>query len=63
MIFTRSRFDPFLYVARIFFGHTHRPNVHNIESSKRIVFGDWGEYGWLLTINEQEFNLEKFPIA
>ena len=40
-------------------GHTHRPNIHDVGSSKRIVLGDWGEYGWLLTINEQEFNLEK----
>jgi hypothetical protein len=30
---------------------------------KGIVLGDWGDYGWLLTINEQEFNLEKFSIA
>ena len=44
-------------------GHTHRPNIHDVGSSKRIVLGDWGEYGWLLTINEQEFNLEKFSIA
>mgnify|MGYP001484654873 FL=1 len=44
-------------------GHTHRPNIHDVGSSKRIVLGDWGEYGWLLTIDEQEFNLEKFSTA
>ena len=44
-------------------GHTHRPNIHDVGSSKRVVLGDWGEYGWLLTINGQEFNLEKFSIA
>ena len=44
-------------------GHTHRPNIHDVGSSKRIVLGDWGEYGWLLTIDGQEFNLEKFSIA
>ena len=43
-------------------GHTHRPNVHDVGVSKRIVLGDWGEYGWFLTINEQEFNLVKFNI-
>jgi UDP-2,3-diacylglucosamine hydrolase len=44
-------------------GHTHRPNIHDVGASKRIVLGDWGDYGWLLTINEQEFDLEKFSIA
>ena len=44
-------------------GHTHRPNIHDVGSSKRIVLGDWGEYGWLLTIDGQEFNLEKFSNA
>jgi UDP-2,3-diacylglucosamine hydrolase len=44
-------------------GHTHRPNIHDVGSSKRVVLGDWGEYGWLLTIDGQEFNLEKFSIA
>jgi len=44
-------------------GHTHRPDIHEIGSSKRVVLGDWGNYGWLLTINDQDFNLEKFSIA
>ena len=44
-------------------GHTHRPNIHDVGASKRIVLGDWGDCGWLLTINEQEFDLEKFSIA
>ena len=43
-------------------GHTHRPNIHDVGSSNRIVLGDWGEYGWLLTINGQVFNLKKFSI-
>ena len=29
-------------------GHTHRPNTHDAGSSKRIVLGDWGDYGWVL---------------
>ena len=31
----------------------------SVGSSKRIVLGDWGDYGWLLTINDQEFKLRK----
>ena len=43
-------------------GHTHRPNIHDIGSSKRIVLGDWGDYGWVLNIDNQDFDLEKFLI-
>ena len=43
-------------------GHTHRPNIHDVGVSKRIVLGDWGEQGWLLSINDKEFNLIKFNI-
>ena len=43
-------------------GHTHRPGIHEINLSKRIVLGDWGEYGWYLTIDEKDYNLEKFKI-
>ena len=43
-------------------GHTHRPNIHVVKTSKRIVLGDWEDYGWFLSVNEQEFDLEKFPI-
>ena len=44
-------------------GHTHRPNIHNISSSKRIVLGDWGDFGWSLTLTGDGHNLEKFPIS
>ena len=44
-------------------GHTHRPNIHDVESSKRVVLGDWGSYGWVLNINDQDFDLEKFSIS
>ena len=44
-------------------GHTHRPNIHDVESSKRIVLGDWGNHGWVLNINDQDFDLEKFSIS
>ena len=54
-----NKHQPHLFIH----GHTHRPNIHDVGASKRIVLGDWGDYGWLLTINEQEFDLEKFSIA
>jgi UDP-2,3-diacylglucosamine hydrolase len=54
-----NKHQPHLFIH----GHTHRPNIHDVGNSKRVVLGDWGDYGWLLTINEQEFNLEKFSIA
>lgn len=25
-------------------GHTHRPNIHQIQDKKRIVLGDWREH-------------------
>ena len=44
-------------------GHTHRPNIHEYASSKRIVLGDWGDFGWYLRLNDESYNLEKFSIA
>lgn len=43
-------------------GHTHRPDIHEAGTSKRIVLGDWGNYGWFLYINEEKYSLEKFLI-
>tara|TARA_A100001015_G_C14965147_1_gene702629 strand:- start:875 stop:1585 length:711 start_codon:yes stop_codon:yes gene_type:complete len=43
-------------------GHTHRPNVHDDETIKRIVLGDWGDQGWYLTLDEYGYNLNKFQI-
>ncbi|MDA9842034.1 UDP-2,3-diacylglucosamine diphosphatase [Gammaproteobacteria bacterium] len=54
-----SKHKPDLFIH----GHTHRPNIHDVGSSKRIVLGDWGDYGWFLTFDNQEFNLEKFSIS
>ena len=44
-------------------GHTHRPNIHEYASSKRIVLGDWGDFGWYLRLDDESYNLEKFSIA
>jgi UDP-2,3-diacylglucosamine hydrolase len=44
-------------------GHTHRPNIHEYASSKRIVLGDWDDFGWYLRLDDESYNLEKFSIA
>jgi len=54
-----SKHKPNLFIH----GHTHRPNIHDISSSKRIVLGDWGDFGWSLTLTGNGHNLEKFPIS
>ena len=33
-------------------GHTHRPDIHNVNLSKRVVLGDWNTHGWFLSIDE-----------
>lgn len=36
-------------------GHTHRPEVHQIQNKQRIVLGDWRtDSAWILELNEQE---------
>ena len=54
-----SKHKPDLFIH----GHTHRPNIHDISSSKRIVLGDWDDFGWSLTLTGDGHNLEKFPIS
>jgi len=41
-------------------GHTHRPNIHNVGASKRIVLGDWNKYGWYLEIVNNKYIQKKF---
>ncbi len=43
-------------------GHTHRPKIHDYDSSKRVVLGDWDESGWYFSIIENSLNLKKFKI-
>ncbi|RSN75861.1 UDP-2,3-diacylglucosamine diphosphatase [Acinetobacter haemolyticus] len=36
-------------------GHTHRPEIHQIQNKQRIVLGDWRtDSAWILELNEQE---------
>ena len=44
-------------------GHTHRPNIHENQSSKRIVLGDWDDFCWYFWMDEDSYNLEKFSIT
>lgn len=47
-------------------GHTHRPAIHTHflkgVTCKRIVLGDWGELGWMATIEGASHQLLKFPL-
>jgi UDP-2,3-diacylglucosamine hydrolase len=47
------------YPVLFIHGHTHRPNIHNIEidghQCKRIVLGDWYEQGSCLRLDESGF--------
>ena len=43
-------------------GHTHRPKIHEHNSAKRVVLGDWDKYGWYLSILENSLNLKEFKI-
>lgn len=54
-------------VRLLIHGHTHRPAVHELQvngrSAKRIVLGDWDEFGWYLTINDKAKELVSFEIG
>ena len=43
-------------------GHTHRPKIHEHDSTKRVVLGDWDKLGWCLSIVENNLNLEEFKV-
>ena len=47
-------------------GHTHRPDIHTVKTingdAKRIVLGDWDLAGWMLSYQENSFQLLNFPL-
>ena len=53
-------------VRTLIHGHTHRPQVHTINSSlgeaKRYVLGDWDHSGWLIRYHKHCLELQDFPI-
>lgn len=53
-------------VATMIHGHTHRPNIHDIDQrklkAKRIVLGDWDQYLWYAKWDGKEIELIKATI-
>ena len=43
-------------------GHTHRPKIHEHNSTKRVVLGDWDKSGWCFSIIENILDLKEFKI-
>ena len=43
-------------------GHTHRPKIHEYNSTKRVVLGDWDKFGWYFSIEENSLYLKEFKI-
>ncbi len=42
-------------------GHTHRPAIHRLADGRcRVVTGDWGESGWLVSLDDHGLRLERF---
>ncbi len=42
-------------------GHTHRPAIHRLADGRpRVVTGDWGEAGWLVSLEGDGVTLERF---
>ncbi len=54
-------------VTTMIHGHTHRPCCHELvrddgAAARRIVLGDWGSKGWVVSANEEELTLSSFDI-
>ena len=48
-------------------GHTHRPDSHDIQinnqPAKRMVLGDWDQYGWYIWMDSNSCALNRFSIS
>ena len=48
-------------------GHTHRPDSHDVQinhqPAKRMVLGDWDQYGWYIWMDSDSCKLNKFSIS
>ncbi len=54
-------------VTTMIHGHTHRPCCHELvlddgTKAQRIVLGDWGSKGWVVTAEDGELKLSSFAI-
>jgi len=54
-------------VTTMIHGHTHRPFDHFDEADsppfRRMVLGDWGQYGWQIIAADSTLELSRFPIG
>ncbi|WP_126455971.1 UDP-2,3-diacylglucosamine diphosphatase [Sulfuriflexus mobilis] len=52
-------------VRQMIHGHTHRPAIHNFTlgaaPARRIVLGDWGQFGSILSCDKDGCELKRFP--
>ena len=48
-------------------GHTHRPDSHDVQvnnqPAKRMVLGDWDQYGWYIRMDSDSCELNRFSIS
>lgn len=49
-------------VTTLIHGHTHRPVRHQIAIGERIVLGDWHSLGWVLSLDDDGYDLQSFTI-
>ena len=49
-------------VTILIHGHTHRPDRHQIANGERIVLGDWHSLGWVLSLDDNGYDLQSFTI-
>jgi len=54
-------------VTTMIHGHTHRPCCHELAlddgtAARRIVLGDWGSKGWVVTARGEEIRLSSFDV-
>ena len=49
-------------VTTLIHGHTHRPDRHQIAIGERIVLGDWHSLGWVLSLDDDGYDLQSFTI-
>ena len=50
-------------VTHMIHGHTHRPAVHEVAGSQRVVLGDWYQQGSVLTVSPEGLSLDALPFA
>ena len=44
-------------------GHTHRPNIHQYQQSKRVVVGDWYTQGSVLEVSKEGVKLKQLTFS